>query len=78
MRAYHEEYRYRVVEIQFVMENHVHAWSIKEFKTAKAARAHEKRLIANGSSVLFQTGKLVWMTPEEYEAELATLPKNVE
>lgn len=67
-----------MVEIQFVMENHVEAWSIKEFKTSKAARAHEKRLIARGSSVLFQTGKLVWMTPEEYEEELKTLPKAVE
>ncbi|QIN94207.1 hypothetical protein PP459_gp026 [Streptomyces phage Wakanda] len=78
MRAYHEEYRYRVVEIMYVFEGHVEAWSIHEYKTHKAAKTMQDRLLREGKSVLFQTGKVVWMTPEELEEEAKTLPKPVE
>lgn len=78
MRAYHEEYRYRVVDIAFVEGKYVTAYRIYEFKTSKAARACETRLLREGKHVLYQTARVTWMTPEEYEAEVATLPKAAE
>jgi len=56
----------------------VYAMDVREFKTLKSARAYERLLLSEGKSVLFQTAKVTWMTPEEYEAELATLPKAME
>jgi hypothetical protein len=81
MRAWHNEYRYRVVEVMTVWggeDQHIEAWAIHEFKTLKAARACEERLMKKGKSVLFQTAKVTWMTPEEYEEEGKTLPKFME
>lgn len=59
-------------------KQHVYSYEVYEFKTLKAARAREKQLLAEGKAVLFQTAKVTWLTPEEYEAELATLPKVME
>jgi len=75
MRAWHEEYRYRVIEVLVAEAGYVEAFDIREFKTIQAARNCERRWLREGKSVLFQTAKVTWLTPDEYEAELATLPK---
>lgn len=74
------EFTGRPVDEYKVSEDKPRAYSyeVYEYKTYKAAKAQEKRLLAEGKSVLFQTAKVTWLTPEEFEAELSTLPKAME
>jgi hypothetical protein len=59
-------------------KHQVYSYEVHEFKTLKGARDCEKRLLAEGKSVLFQMARVTWLTPEEYEEELGTLPKTME
>lgn len=80
MRLYHEEYRYRVVSVLIHPHDSrmVVVQDLREFKTAKAAHRLEKQWLAEGKSVLYQTAKVTWLTPDEYQAEVETLPKAAE
>jgi hypothetical protein len=60
------------------MTQQVHASEVHEYKTIEAAKACEERLLAQGKHVIFQTAKVIWMTPEELDEEIAKGPQLVE